>query len=197
MIPEVARRFAELDLATKMIDELTKGDVIVLDGLISPHYTGEGILVEQLLTKAKQKSVSVIGFAKTTRLMTESGSSAMDALAQCSPGGCWRYSHNQGKKINTHFVRLHDSSKHVFRIEVPGFCEENIDNILSNLKAISKDPIFLGYPYGLIAVDRLARVSNREKQYLKIALQSVAGKDYHEMAQSMKAIDAHQILDNV
>jgi len=198
LIPEVARRFCEIQLATQMMDQLQQGDAVILDGLITPHYTGEIELVEQLLHKAKEKQVIVIGLAKTSRLMTESGSSAMDALKQHSPGGCWRYSATTKKEtMTTHFVRLHDQSKHVFRIEVPSFCLNDIDNILAQLKQNSTDPIFLGYPYGLIATDRFARVSNREQQYLKMALQSVAGQDYKELAQSLQAINAHEILDNV
>ncbi|HLC85396.1 MAG TPA: DNA double-strand break repair nuclease NurA [Candidatus Nanoarchaeia archaeon] len=198
LMPEIARRFAEISLATEALVSLERDDVVVMDGLLSPRYTGEDLLIEDLLAKAKHKGITILGLAKTSRLMTEAGDSAMDALASVSPGGLWRYSSPADKQsITTHFVRLHPNSTHVFRLEVPSFCLDNLDEALSTLASQSTDPIFLGYPYGLIAADKLARVSNHEQEYLRLALQSVAGKDFKDIAQAMRSIDAHQILDSM
>jgi len=51
LIGEITRRFSELDLASTMVDECQEGDAIILDGLISPHFTGEEVVVEKLLTR--------------------------------------------------------------------------------------------------------------------------------------------------
>lgn len=197
LIPQIARRFLELMIARKAVAQLEAGDAVVLDGLISPRVNGEDLLVEELLTQAKQRGVVVLGLAKTSRLMTEEGAGAMDALRSIAPPGCWRYSADSSSSIRTHFVKLHERAKHLFRLEVPSFCEGELDAVLSELRQISTDPIFLGYPYGLIAVDRLARISDREKEYLAMALRSKAGASFKEIEGGLRALDAHDILDNV
>ena len=60
-------------------------------------------------------------------------------------------------------IKLKQDSKHCFRLDL--FKEQNIDLALSVLEDQS-DNIFQGYPYGLIMVDKLAKVSEQEKQLL-------------------------------
>ena len=64
-----------------------------------------------------------------------------------------------------YFIKLHKDSKHTFMFEVYKENEYNLQNILSLLKQNSIDPVFLGYPYGLIEADKFARVTAQEKEY--------------------------------
>ena len=74
---------------------------------------------------------------------------------------------------------------------------ENINNTVSALKQNSKDPVFLGYPYGLIEADKFARISNNEAEYLRMTFVAKACKSFDKIKQHLNALNAHSILDNI
>lgn len=68
-------------------------------------------------------------------------------------------------------------------------------NFLPPLVENSGDALFLGYPYGLIAVDKFARISNEEKKNLRMNILLKA--ENKEIAEYLSTTDAHGILDNM
>jgi hypothetical protein len=87
--------------------------------------------------------------------------------------------------INTSYAYLHPLSDFCFRID-------HLSNPilpLERLSSNSSDGSFLGYPYGLIIVDKLARVKNEEKAY--IYSKYFLSKDLREKQ------NPHEILDNM
>ena len=98
--------------------------------------------------------------------------------------GCWTY-HMENK---TYFVKLHEKAKHVFRFE-------GNPEILPHLMNNSRDALFLGYPYGLILADQLARVSNEEKNSLRMNF--LLRKENKEIMGYLNATNAHEILDRM
>ncbi len=57
--------------------------------------------------------------------------------------------------------------------------------------------MFIGYPYGLIDVDREARISNKEIEFLKTQFMIKLGKDWEKVKQAMTTNNAHEILDSI
>ncbi len=171
-VTNMARRFAELALAARV-----SADSIVLDGTLEATFKNE----EKYLTIL---SDNVCGLAKSSSLFTTSGNSPIILLNKIGPQGCWQYFLNQ----KTKFVKLHPSAKHVFRYE-------GNSEILSSIISHCTDALFLGYPYGLILVDKLARVSNQEKNSL--VAKFLLNKDNQEIAKYLHASDAHAILDRL
>ena len=172
VIPALARRFAELALSATI-----SADIIVLDGILEPSFRNE----EKYLAKIP---TNVCAVAKSSSLFTASGNSPVVLLNRLSPSGCWSYV----VEDNSHFVKLHEKARHVFRFTGDrAFLPALVEN--------SKDAIFLGYPYGLIAVHRLARVSNEEKKSLKMNILLKA--ENKEIAEYLSTTNAHDILDNL
>lgn len=169
-ISSMAGRFAELALAQKI-----KADFIVLDGTLAPAFKNE----EKFLGKLPS---NISALAKTSSLFTVSGNSPVVLLNKISPKGCWSYF--VGGK--TYFVKLHEKARHVFRFE-------GDKDVLPFLVQNSIDPLFLGYPYGLIFADRFARISRMEKNSLKTRffLQN------KEIADYLASTNAHDILDSI
>lgn len=169
-ISGLIRRLAELSLAAKC-----KSQNIILDGTLQPTYPHE----EKYLSRLPE---NCCGLAKTSSLFTIQGNNPLILFQKISPAGCWSY-HLWDK---TYFIKLHPKAKHVFRFE------GNI-KLLPDLVENSTDPLFLGYPYGLILADRLARISNVEKETLrtKFLLRNP------ELLEYFHAQDAHDILDNM
>ena len=77
-----------------------------------------------------------------------------------SPQGLWKYRLFEGA-VPIYVVKLNENSKKCFRVE-----GQINDEVLSLLVENSKDPTFIGYPYGLIEADKFARVSNEEKDHM-------------------------------
>ncbi len=171
-VSSMARRFAELQLAASV-----HADYVLLDGTLEPTLKNEEKYLSFL-------SPSVSALAKTCSLFTTSGNNPAVLLGKMAGKGRWTY-HVENK---TYFVKLHEKAKHVFRFE--GDLE-----ILPSLLVNSRDALFLGYPYGLILADQLARVSNEEKNSLRMNF--LLRKENKEILQYLNTSNAHEILDRM
>ncbi len=177
-VANVARRFAELQLA-KELAACDDVDFVLLDGMLDASFRGE----EKLLSELELLG-NVCALAKSSSLFTANGNSPVVLLSSLGPSGCWNY-FVDGK---TSFVKLHTCARHVFRFEGNRI-------ILPFLLENACDPIFLGYPYGLIFADRIARVSNAEKDRMKMQL--LLNKENAELVKYLQSSDAHSILDRI
>ena len=205
---DIARRFAELKLATKMISELKQDDIIILDGNLRSTYTNEDHYLDELYKLAMDKNIIISGLCKTSNLLTEKGNNIINVLNYLAEKNNiknnWYYHPimeiNEPKhKAEMMFVKLNTSSEYIFRFEIYNqqFDKNKINNVLDLLVKNSNDYSFPGYPYGLIKVDQLARISNQENHYLKSKiLFNLKHKDQKNINSCLKALDAHDILDS-
>lgn len=196
----IARRFAELRLAAELCKELEPGSVIVLDGTLEAAVTNEKKYLDKLFNAGLDRNVLVTSLAKTTNLLSDKANSFNAVLNELGPEGIWYYHPVTEIKASSyqadiHFVKLHQKSEHVFRFEI--FKKQQPGDMLGILAANSRDMVFPGYPYGLIITDRLARVSNREKDYLMTQLSMVAAGDFDRLKRYANSTNAHNILDRI
>ena len=199
-IADVIRRYEELELAIDVADHLNENDIIVLDGNLEAAYTGEKTLFERLYRKAGERNIIIAGFSKTTSLLTKKGSALTSVLLRKKPTGKWYYSSivevmNDDHKADIFFVKLHEDSPYVFRVDLYDGVPYDAEKVFSALAVHARDPLFLGYPYGLIEADRFARVSNQEKEMLKTHFRVKCGADFEKIMQISAAQNAHEILD--
>ena len=168
-ITNMARRFAELSLAKEI-----QADHIILDGTLEPTFKNEEKYIPD----------NVSALAKSSSLFTTSGNSPVILLNKIGLSNCWSYF----LENKTYFVKLNSKAKHVLRFE-------GNKEVLPHLIHNSNDALFLGYPYGLIFVDQIARISNSEKNSLKMNF--LLRKDNQEIAEYLSTSNAHEILDNI
>ncbi len=198
----IARRFLEIALGAETASELDEGDIVVLDGSLQCNYTGEKEKMENLYEQAAAGKVMVCGLSKTSRLMTDKGFPFSSALAKIAPKGAWIYSpvaefEDEKRKADIFFAKLHPSSKYVFMLEFHETPVKEAKEAAGKIAANSTDPVFFGYPYGLIEADRLARVENTEKDYLRSKFMARAGSRWKELEELSHALDAHGVLDSI
>lgn len=174
-ISNMARRFAELSLAEKIVGGKAPIDFVILDGTLDKTFKNE----EKYLSKLKE---NVCALAKTSSLFTTSGNSPVILLNKIGLSNCWSYYINK----KSFFVKLHEKAKHVFRFE-------GNKEVLPLLIQNSNDALFLGYPYGLIFADKFARVSNEEKNSLKTSF--LLRSENKEIVSYLNSTNAHEILD--
>lgn len=79
-IAEVARKFSELLLAKEMMFFLDKNDIIVLDNQLKIKFTNEEKYFNELFKAGEEKNILITGLCKTTRMLTNSGNSAVAVL---------------------------------------------------------------------------------------------------------------------
>ncbi|MFH1440060.1 MAG: DNA double-strand break repair nuclease NurA [Candidatus Woesearchaeota archaeon] len=194
---EVARRFAELRLATVLIDEanyLKSEDIIILDGNLRATYTNETKYLNELYKKAKPKNIIITGLCKTSNLLTEKGNNIINVLNHLalendeddkSKANSQTYQNSKTwyyypifdiqepkHKAEMMFVKLNASSEYIFRFEINkdqfNFSNiKDIEEVFTLLTKNSNDYSFPGYPYGLVKADQMARISNQEKDFLR------------------------------
>lgn len=198
VIAGIARRFAELELAKSMIDELEINDIIVLDGSLKSIVKGEREIIKKLSNKGLEKGVMISSLAKTSRAFSEKGDNI--ARKAASSGSeleyPWYYQLDE-KEYAASIVRLNKNSNYVFEFNIINPQKEKVNEVLSLLAANSTDLVFPGYPYGLILVDRFARVTNQEKEYFLIRFQSIAGDKWKNIKIAENILNSHSILDNI
>jgi len=198
----VIRRFTELKIASELVNSLENNDIIIIDGDLKASFTNEVKYLDDLYDKAKEKNIIIAALAKTSRLFTDSGDSLITTLEEIAPENCWYYYpvveiSNDKHKADIFIVKLHKKSNYIFKFEVYKNVKYNINGLLSLLKNNSNDPVFLGYPYGLVEADRFARVSNEEKEFLRTMIISKIGKDWSKIRKYINTLNAHDILDNI
>ena len=188
-IAEVARRFAEIQAAKDAACE-----IVVIDGSLEPKITNEDTAMLELHKTGK----TICGLSKTSEMRTDSGDSLISAIMQISPTGSWYYHPlflraNEREKQEVMIVKLNGKSNYCFRFEINKL--EEGEFVLSQLSEISKDPLFLGYPYGLVEAHQFSKITNREAEQYRTIFALRAGERYKKIEDYMKAVDAHQKLD--
>ncbi len=198
-VANALRRFAELKLA-KYIADNKISDVIVLDGNLQCTTTNENNYLDDLYDSCNKNNVLLTALSKTTSLFTENGNLLSAVLSSISDLDSWFYYpiadiKNDNHKAEMFFAKFHEKSKHIFRFEIFNEQKDKSKEIINELASNCYDPIFIGYPYGLVEADRIARVSNQEKESLKtMILVKLTNKNIEKY---LNAVNAHEILDKI
>lgn len=201
-IGNVIRRFTEIETAKDIVNELNNNDIILFDGDLKASITNEIDYLDGLYKKAIEKNIIICAISKTSELFTEKGNALIPILNEISPDEEWYYYplveiNNENHKVDVYIVKLYKNSKYTFKFEIFNEMEYEVREIFALLKNNSKDAVFLGYPYGLIESDKLARISNKEKDYLKTIFLTKLGKDNEKIAQYLNTLNTHNILDSI
>lgn len=198
-VANALRRFAELKIA-KLISEGKIADVIVLDGNLQATLTNENKYLNELYESCSKNDVILSALSKTTSLFTDNGNLLSVVLMSVSKYASWYYYpiaeiSSSNHKAEMFFVRFHKKSKHAFRFEIFNKQKSEAVDAINCLTSNSVDPIFIGYPYGLVEADRIARVSNQERDSLKtIFLVKLRNKNIEKY---LNSANAHEILDKI
>jgi hypothetical protein len=189
-IAGIARRFAEIDMAKSIVKEVEAQDVVVLDGSLKCMVRGEEEKMNELFNSANNEGVTISALAKTSKRVEDGSCIASQLNKAAGAIGEWYYELEEGIGI----VKLNKSSEYVFEFNVKNGAALGI---LGSLVGNSNDAVFPGYPYGLIQVDRFARVSNQEKDYWLTMFKANAGEKWAKIKSGVNVLNAHEILDSI
>jgi hypothetical protein len=212
-VASASRVFAEWRYAGEIIkSELEGGDILVMDGSLQTQITGESKHSNRAYQEAVEKDVLFCGLSKTSTLFTDTGMPLLSSIAILAnrnnlENERWYYYPIVEINAPDHraimfAVKLHPSSRYVFRLEILKDLGEEMDDfrrVFSLLAQNAVDLTFPGYPYGLMEADKISRVSEGEVESLRIQLLSgVSGLGiWKELEAFLRTVDAHQVLDGV
>jgi hypothetical protein len=168
-IPNGVRSTVERLTALSLLKEMKEGDVLLLDALLCAELPGEEKILKRLFSSAAERGVSLIGVAKTSRLRTQSGRSMIGYLNEVGPGHPWTHELGSKDPYKDVVVKFHTKSEYCYRCHVIG-------EGLGVAAACSNDPELIGYPYPLLRVDKLARISSHEKEAERRGVRVLARK---------------------
>ncbi|MBI2656641.1 DNA double-strand break repair nuclease NurA [Candidatus Woesearchaeota archaeon] len=198
-VANALRRFAELRLA-KLVADRKIADVIVLDGNLQSTLTNENSYLNQLYESCIESNVILSALSKTTSLFTDNGNLLSVVLGSISKLPLWLYHpiveiSNTNHRAEIFFAKFHHKSRHIFRFEILNMQKMLAEDTVNILANHCVDPIFIGYPYGLVEADRIARISNQEKESLKtMFLVKLRNKNIEKY---LSSVNAHEILDRI
>jgi len=201
-IGELVRKLAEIRISALCINELENGDIIVMDGNLKPSATYEEDSFNELFSKAYDKGIIITAISKTSELFTNTGYNGIIALQSIAPKEEWSYSpicKNNSKQYPVEFfiTKLHRKSSHVFKLEAFNKQKELIQGILPLLRDNSTDPVFVGYPYGLIEAHNFAKVQKKDIESEKLMILASSGEKQQIIENNISSTNSHDILDNI
>ncbi len=188
-ISGIVRRFSEW----KMASEISGADVIIMDGTLHAAVTGETKFAEAAFRNALDTGITMTSLAKTSALMTTTGNDLISVLKRRGPDK-WMYHpvadiESDSHKAEVCVIKLHEHSRHAFRFEILKEQKHRLADAVSIIAGNSNDYRFPGYPYGLVDADRFARISERDRMYLR-SLFAAANIDE-------SSSNAHDILNKI
>ena len=198
-VANAARRFAELRMA-KFAADNKLADIIVLDGNLQCTLTNEIKYMDELHSSCVSNNVILCALSKTSSLFADNGDLLSAVLSRLSSLSSWFYHPiaditNPGHRADIYFAKFNDKSKHIFRLEVSSMQKMEAAQAISEIAPNCRDPVFLGYPYGLVEADRIARISNQEKESLKTMM--LVKLRNSNIDKYLSAANAHEILDKI
>jgi hypothetical protein len=187
--PEIFRRINEINLANELFKS-NKDAYIILDGSLNQQFKNNEE-EKIILNLIKNNNVNLIGLIKTNR-ETYKTSSLYGHINNNLPINIWYTEIFKKNDINYCYTKLHKKSRYIFKIES---FKNNIKSFLELLINNSNDPIFQGYPYGLILADKFAKVTNNEVNLIKTKLLKLINNKSIEI--ELNALNIHDKIDNI
>ncbi len=187
------RRIGEWLLLERIKD---KCDILVRDGSLQTGEKKEALYANRIFECAKNV---IIGFSKTCSIITDRGYSLLASIHHLSKrhnvSAPWYY-HPIAKNISTikgdmFVVKLHPYADYIFRVEV---YPDDRAEMLGALIPMANDPVFIGYPYGLIDADVNARITDEEAKMYKSIIYNSADEFTRMQANAM---NSHDVISGV
>lgn len=168
---DMIRRYKELEFASEFENPVLDGNLYEDHELFIPLITPE-----------------LSALSKTNQLVSDQGTSVVTDLLAMTDLKMWFY--DLAKSTHTMYIcKLHARANYCFKIETAK------PELIYLLASHSRDPTFLGYPYGLVYADKMARVTDEEMRYVRIRILSSISES--SITQHLNTQNAHMILDNL
>jgi len=182
------RRIAEFNFAGKYGEGL-----VIMDGSLFCPTVYELELRDSVHRLLKEKRASLNSVAKSCKWTTMGGEPINLALQKIikhsnKSSFCYGPIHRQG--MISHIVKFSERSNMTLVVD----CIDFEESLLPLLSLHAEDAAFLGYPYGLVLVDQIARVGNSESEAMREQFISLLNDK--SLTSYASFYSAHDVLDS-
>lgn len=203
------RTLKEWSLAERLIDELGKGDLILVDGSLRSSVSLPYIMLERIAKKAAKKGIRLIGVTKASTLYWGEHSPLIPVIHRLGERAYanqnWFCPISNAKNQpatdtrwfgHIYVAKLSPKSNFAFRVDINRFDEEKPTTIMATLTGASQDPAYMGYPYPLAAIHNRVRIEPSMIEDFYYRLQSLALEEGVDM-RDWETLFAHfhELLD--
>jgi len=134
--------------------------------LMDSSLEGDNSVEENIIEKVWKTSNVVVGFCKTSRMMTNNGRSLLGFVnSMAGKNSAWYYYplFEDEVFVKTFIAKLSTYSKYCHKVQLFGK-EENISRVFGLLAFFAGDSQVPGYHYPLVKADKVARINHFEKR---------------------------------
>ncbi|MFP3725676.1 DNA double-strand break repair nuclease NurA [Priestia filamentosa] len=162
---ERLRSIMEWKNISDLVESLDRGDIVVFDGsFISGAISTNRLFFETLVSKAKDKGISLVGLSKDTSLSVDNvpiPSLLREAAKNQSISKNW---YVEIPEEDTYFVNFTKESDLIFRVDIVHPDEEELETVLSKVGAYAFSDLMIGYLYPMQRIHDEVRISEMDKQ---------------------------------
>lgn len=162
---ERLRTIMEWKNISELVEQLGRGDIIIFDGsFISGAISTNKLFFETLVSKAKDKGISLMGLSKDTSLSIDSvpiPSILRDAAKVQAKNKNW---YVYIEEEDTYFVKFTKEKDLIFRFDVVYPDDMSVEEVLSKVGAYAFSTRTLGYPFPMQRIHDEVRISQMDKE---------------------------------
>jgi hypothetical protein len=177
------RTFEEWSVTSQAIDQLDKGDILLVDGSLKASINKVDILFQNMMARALEKGVQFVGISKRSTLRFNHAPLIQHVKRKgeslFSSKQCWyceipdEAGHSQmfGKR---YIVKYHPKSLFVFRTDINRLDEAQPSEIFAKIAQYCSDATYLGYPYPLAHIHNKVVINRPVMEDIYYRLEAIA-----------------------
>ncbi|RLF48600.1 MAG: hypothetical protein DRN20_04240 [Thermoplasmata archaeon] len=198
LIVQRIRELREWMIARELIRELDEGDVLLLDGNLTPGIKKMESFVDDVVNNAIKAGVHLVGISKRSSInhghvpivpyIAYIGNKIMKNKLWYYPLG----DYVETKNGKVYAVRYHPASSIGFRTDIIG---DEPAEIFGKIARFSNHPGYLGYPYPLASIHNRVFIDSSTRQYWREKLSMRILEKKGENLVNILSFNFHDILD--
>jgi len=177
------RTFEEWSVAQKQIEQLGKGDIILMDGSLKASIHKQDILFQRIMGTALENGIHFIGISKRStlrfnhapliRFVKTKGEELFgkNKTWYCEIPDESKHSQLFGKR---YIVKYHPSSRFVFRTDINRFDDVEPAKLFGKIAQYCSDATYLGYPYPLAHIHNQVVINRPLIEDISYRLEAIA-----------------------
>jgi hypothetical protein len=177
------RSFEEWSVAQQLIDQLDKGDIILVDGSLKASVNKQDILFKRIMNLALARGIHFVGISKRSTLRFNHA----PLLQYIEKKGEEFFSNNQSWYCeipdetthsqlfgNRYIVKFHPKAAFVFRTDINRFDDVSPTEIFGKIAQYCSDAAYYGYPYPLAHIHNQVVINRALSEDIAYRLEGLA-----------------------
>jgi hypothetical protein len=177
------RAFEEWSVAQTLIEQLERGDIILVDGSLKASINKQDILFQRIMDRALDKGIHFVGISKRSTLrfnhaplMRYIKKKGEEQFGNTQTWYCEIPDEKGHSQLfgNRYIVKFHPKAMFVFRTDINRYDDVEPSEIFGKLAQYCSDATYLGYPYPLAHIHNKVVINRALTEDIKYRLEAIA-----------------------